>query len=127
MVIPVQTRKKMLAAVERGESVAAVARRFEITEHGLHQLIKRCRERGTIEPLKPGPKGPTKLTTKDDTKMLALIKADPGMTLKQVASHLSAQVVESTVYRSLKRLGVSLKKVHDRPRTTAAGRRRASS
>ncbi len=110
MVIPVQTRKKMLASVERGESVASVASRFEITERGLHQLIKQCRERDTIEPLKSGPKGPTKLTAKDDTKMLALIKADPGVTLKQIASHLSAQVVESTVHRSLKRLGVSLKK-----------------
>ena len=107
MVIPVQTRKKMFAAVERGESVA---RRFEITERGLHQIIKRCRERGTIEPLKSGPKGPTKLTAKDDTKMLALIKADSGVTLKRIASHLSVQVVESTVCRSLKRLGVSLKK-----------------
>ncbi len=110
MVIPVQTRKKMLAAVGRGESVASVARRFEITERGLHQLIQRCRERGTIEPLKFGPKGSTKLTAKDAAKMLALIKADPGVTLKQIASHLSVEVVESTVHRSLKRLGVSLKK-----------------
>ncbi len=110
MQIPVQTRRKMLAAVERGESVASVARRFEVTERGLHKLIKRCRERGTIEPLKPGPKGPTKLTPKDDAKMLALVRADPGVTLKQIASHLSAEVVESTVCRSLQRLGLSLKK-----------------
>ena len=110
MLIPVQTRKRMLAAVERGESVASVARRFEITERGLHQIIKQRRERGTIEPLKFGPKGPTKLTAKDDAKMLALIKADPGVTLKKIASHLSVEVVESTVHRRLKRLGVSLKK-----------------
>lgn len=110
MVIPVQTRKKMLAAVERGEAVASVARRFEITERGLHQIIKQCRERGTIEPLKSGPKGPTKLTAQDDAKMLALIKADPGVTLKQIALHLSVEVVESTVHRSLKRLRVSLHK-----------------
>ena len=109
MLIPVQTRRKMLAAVERSESVASVARRFEVTERGLHKLIKRCRERGTIEPLKPGPKGPTKLTPKDDAKMLALIKADQGVTLRQIATHLSVQVVESTVHRSLKRLGLSLK------------------
>ena len=48
----------MLAAVERGGSVASVAERFEVTERGLHKLIKRLRERGTIEPIKPGPKGP---------------------------------------------------------------------
>ena len=51
----------MLAAVERGEPVAHVARRFEV-ERGLHKLIRRVRERGTLEPAKPGPKKPTKLT-----------------------------------------------------------------
>ena len=110
MPIPVQTRRKMLAAVERGESVASVARRFEVTERGLHKLIKRCRQRGTIEPDKPGPKKPTKLTPEDDAKMLELIRDDPGVTLREIASQLGNKVVESTISRRLKVLGISLKK-----------------
>jgi transposase len=100
----------MLAAVERGESVASVAQRFEVTERGLHKILKRYRERGTLEPDKPGPKKPTKLTPADDRKMLALIEQDPGITLNQIRAQLSVQVAESTVCRRLKKLGITLKK-----------------
>jgi len=107
-----ELRKKMLAAVERGESVSSVAARFEVTRRGLEKLIRRCEERGTIEPLRPGPKKPTKLTPADDAKMGTLIEADPGITLKAIIPHLSVEVVESTVYRRLQKLGYSLKKSH---------------
>ena len=110
MVIPVAMRRKMVAAVGRGESVASVARRFEVTQRGLHMLLKRLREGRSIEPDKPGPKGPTKLTPADDAKMLALIEADPGITLKRIAGRLSVEVAESTVCRRLKKLGLTLKK-----------------
>lgn len=76
MPIPVQTRKKMLAAVERGAAVASITRRFEITERGLHTLICRCQERGTLEPARPGPKKPIKLPPEDDATMLALIETE---------------------------------------------------
>lgn len=110
MLIPLEMRKRMLAAVERGESVASVARRFEVTQRGLHKLIRRCRERGTLEPARPGPKEPIKLTAADDAKMLAMIRADPGVTLRELASQLSVPVAQSTVSRRLKKLGVTLKK-----------------
>jgi len=110
MIFGPSLRKKMLAAVERGESIASVARRFEVSERGLHKLIRRCRERGTIEPLKPGPKKPTKLTPADDAKMIELIQHDPGITLREIIPHLSVQVAESTVCRRLKKLNYTLKK-----------------
>jgi len=110
MRIPIEMRKKMLAAVERGEPVRRVARRFEVTERGLHKLMKRVRERGSLEPAKPGPKGPTKLTPADDAKMLEMIERDPGVTLNAIRAQLSVEVAESTVCRRLKKLGVSLKK-----------------
>ncbi len=65
----------MLTAVERGEPIVAVARRFGVSERGLHKLITRCKEHGTIEPLKPGPKKPIKLTSIDDAVMLSMISA----------------------------------------------------
>ncbi len=110
MPIPVATRKKMLAAVERGESVVSVARRFEITQQGLHKLIKRCRERGTIEPRTPGPKGPNKLTPADDETMRSMIAEDPGVTLREIVTRMSEPVAESTLSRRLTALGITLKK-----------------
>ncbi|MEM1186753.1 MAG: hypothetical protein AAGI53_17345 [Planctomycetota bacterium] len=109
MRIPIEMRRRMLAAVDRGEPVVSVARRFEVTPEGLHRLIRRVRERGTLEPAKPGPKRPTKLTPADDAKMLGLIGRDPGITLNAIRAQLSVEVAESTVCRRLKKLGVSLK------------------
>lgn len=109
---PMEMRKKMLAAVERGESVASVARRFEVSERGVRKLIHCCRQRGTLVPDKTGPKRPTKLTPADDETMRALIDADPGITLKRIATQLSVSVAESTVCRRLRKLGITLKKSH---------------
>ncbi|MGP1345518.1 MAG: hypothetical protein ACTS3F_02465 [Phycisphaerales bacterium] len=110
MLIPVQTRKKMIAAVERGESIYSVARRFEVTPQGLGKMIRTTRERGSIEPIKPGPKRPVKLTPADDATMLALIEADTGITLNAIRAKLSVEVAESTVCRRLQKLRISLKK-----------------
>lgn len=110
MAIPAETRWKMIAAVERGEPISSVARRFEVTPRGLRKMMRTVRERGSIEPLKSGPKGPVKLTPEDDAMMLALIEADPGITLNAIRAKLSVEVAESTVCRRLKRLRISLKK-----------------
>lgn len=110
MRIPIEMRKKMLAAVGRGEPVNAVARRFEVTPQGLRKLIRAVRERGDLSPAKPGPKRPIKLTPADDAKMLELIERDPGVTLNAIRAHLSVGVAESTVCRRLRKLGVTLKK-----------------
>ena len=36
--------------------------------------------------------------------------ADPGLTLQQLAGHMHVTVVESTIHRALKKLGISFKK-----------------
>jgi transposase len=110
MRIPVEMRKKMVAAVERGEAIASVARRFEVSERGVRKLVCACRERGTFEPMTPGPKGPIKLTPEDDAIMRRLVREDPGITLKQIMTQLTVNVAESTVCRRLQALGMSFKK-----------------
>lgn len=110
MRIPVAMRKRIVAAVERGKSVASVAQRFEVSERGVRKLIRACRERGTLEPMTPGPKGPIKLTPEDDAIMRRLVREDPGITLKQIMAKLTVSVAESTVCRRLKKLGLSFKK-----------------
>lgn len=57
-----RTPVEMLAAVERGEAVNAVARRFEVTPQGLRK-VRTC---GDPTPLKPGPRKPTMLTPQDE-------------------------------------------------------------
>ena len=102
-------REKILAAVDRGESAAAVGRRFDIHERTVRQFIRR-REAGRLEPDKSGPRGPIKLTLADHQKLRELVAADPGLTLKQLAEQMSVPVAESTIHRALKKLGLSFKK-----------------
>jgi len=102
-------RRKVLSAFDRGESAAAVARRFDIHERTVRDFVRR-REAGRLQPAKPGPRGPIKLTEADHRKLRELVAADPGITLKQLAGHMSAPVVESTIHRALKSLGLSFKK-----------------
>jgi transposase-like protein len=52
--IPVQTRRSMIAAVQRGESIPSVAARFEVTPQGLAKIIHTTRARGSLQPLKSG-------------------------------------------------------------------------
>lgn len=61
---------------------------------GIHKLIKHSQDNGMLEPFKPGPKKPTKLTPEDNARMLELIDQNPGITLREIISHLSAKVAE---------------------------------
>ena len=110
MAIPVQTRQKMLDAIDRGESVASVARRFEVSQYGLRRLRKAVQERGTLQPAKTGPKRHLKLTDADLQLMRDQVEANPGITLRELQAQLSVQVAESTVCRALKKMGMSFKK-----------------
>ncbi len=71
-----------------------------------------CRrsERGALAADKPGPKGSVKLTTNDEAVILRVVAERPGITANEVIAMLSVPVVESTVCRAFKRLGLRLKK-----------------
>lgn len=102
-------RMKVLAACDRGESAASISRRFDISARTVREF-KRRRAAGQIEPSKPGPQGPIKLSEADFNKMRELVTTQPGLTLDQIAEHMSVRVWPSTIHRALKKLGISLKK-----------------
>ena len=102
-------REKVVAALDRGESAASVARRFEMHPETVREFRAR-RDAGRLEPDKSGPRGPIKLTRTDHARLRELVAADPGLTLKQLADEMSVPVAESTIHRALKKLGLSFKK-----------------
>ena len=102
-------RERVVAAVNAGETIAVVARRFWVSRPAVRDWRDRA-GRGGLMPGKPGPKGSIKLTEADDRLMREQIAMRPGITAKELMPMLSVSVVESTVCRRLKRLGLSLKK-----------------
>lgn len=105
MAYSMDLRMKVLAAVDRGESEASVARRFEIGERTVRRFKRLRRESGSFEPRKP-----TKITEADDQVMRDAVAAWPGITAMELIPLLSVTVAECTVCRRLKKLGLTLKK-----------------
>lgn len=120
MAYSMDLRERVVKAVEAGERVATVARRFSVSWPTVKDWQQRAR-RGALAPDKPGPKKPLKLTEADDEVMRQQVNADPGITAEALIPMLSVTVANSTVSRRLIRLGLSLKKVAQARRTTTAG------
>ena len=109
MTYSMDLRQRVVAAVAGGESIAVVAQRFCVSRPTVGDWQNRDK-RGELTPGKPGPKRSTKLTEADDELMHQQVASRPGITAKQLMPMLSVSVVESTVCRRLKKLGLSLKK-----------------
>ena len=110
MATDLQTRRKVMAALERGESAASIARRFEVGERTVYRLQQRVRSGRSLTPDPTGPKGSMKLTPDDERLLVEAVAERPGITAKELIPRLSVKVVESTVCRAWKRLGLSRKK-----------------
>ena len=102
-------RRKVVAALEQGHSVASVARRFDVDEKTVRSYRRRAAQ-DRLLPDRSGPKGPVKLTNADLRTLACEVAKHPGVTLRQLQGKLSVPVAESTVCRTLKRLGLSFKK-----------------
>ena len=102
-------RRRVVAAVKAGASMNSVAKRFMIRQPTVADWCGR-EQAGRLEPDKPGPTGPRVLSEADDEVMRQQVAARPGITAKELMPLLSASVVESTVCRRLKALGLRLKK-----------------
>lgn len=110
MAYSMDLRLKVLTAVDRGESEASVARRFEIGERTVRRFKRLRRESGSVAPRKTGPRKPTKITEADDQVMRDAVATRPGITAMELIPMLGVTVVECTVCRRLKKLGLTLKK-----------------
>ena len=109
MAYSMDLRERVVAAVNRGEAIAAVAQRFEVARPTVRDWRDRAR-RDALMPGVPGPKSPTKITPEDDRLMRDMIAKRPGITANELRAMLSVEVAECTVCRRLKKLGLTLKK-----------------
>ena len=73
-----------------------------------------------------GPAGSGEAHAADLQTLRDELAVEPGLTLRQLKAKLSVPVAESTVCRTLQKLGLTLKKVVDRRRTRPVRRRRAA-
>lgn len=115
-------RERVVGAIERGMSRRAAARQFLVGDSTAITWFGRYQETGSIEPV---PRNKSNRSRLNDHRewLLELIKAEPDLTLEEIAARLAerhVKAVPSAVWRFYERNGISLKKTEhaaeqDRP------------
>jgi len=117
-------RERILKACDSGGKTKVVAQRFEVSESCVRTLKRRRRTTGKIAAL-PKNSGPKPKLKAHEGKLRTLIAAQPDATREELRERLGVDVQRSTLWHTIDRLGLSVKK--NRARQRAAARRRAKS
>ncbi len=119
-------RKRLIAAVEDGQSCRSAAKRFGIAASTAIKWMGRWRREGHAHPRAMGGDRHSHRVEAHAPEILNLIATTPDMTLAEIAAHLERvhglRVGQSTVWRLLDRHGLTFKKNGARQRAATARR-----
>jgi putative transposase len=115
-------RVRVLAACDDGMGTAEAAEAFSVSPAWVRRLKQRRREGGGIGPRAPARPGPALAPHAD--RLLALVRGHPGLTAGEYRDRLGVGVSALTVWRMLRRLGLTHKKSPPGGRAGPAGGRR---
>jgi len=113
-------RKRVLRASDGGMSAAAVAARYDVSLAWVYRLVQRRRETGSIEPRKQTKFRGRALSSDQEVRLVALITARPDATLAELQHALPTRAALSTLWRTIDRLGLTVKKNRTRRRAAPA-------
>lgn len=95
-------------------SVRETARVFHVSPNTVHLLQKRFAETGHLEPKRTGGTLPRLVSAEGELFLLALLATDPDLTLEALrqrhADAYGIAVSMGTMFNTLRRLGITLKK-----------------
>jgi putative transposase len=106
-------RERIVRAVEGGNSIRAVARRFAVSPSAAIKLMQRVEATGSPEPEQAGGRKPLLLEPHAEA-LRGLVEAESDITLVEIQAALERRFEVtaglSTIHRMLRRLGLRLKK-----------------
>ncbi len=104
-------RERVAAAVDHGEgSQREIARRFRVSLTFVFRLLRRRRDAGTLEPKPHGGCPPPALAPDELRRLAGLIREQPDATLEQLRQRGGFSCSLTTLWRALRRLGLTRKK-----------------
>ena len=112
-------RMRIAADCDAGMRVVDVAHKYHVSRRVVHQLLKLRRESGSLAPRQGKPGRKRKLESYRQEIEVA-IDENADLTLQDLIDRFALSVSRSTLWESLKRWGLSLKKSHSRGRTVTA-------
>ena len=133
--ISMDLRVRIFEARQEGETTAEVAERFAVSPAFVRRLLQRHRETGSLAP-PGGRRGPRPILAGRAQDLRRLHAERPDLYPAEIAARLGLAVAPLTVWRMLRRLGLTFKKSRPAPpsrggptsgRHANAGRRSSSS
>lgn len=112
-------RARVLAACEAGVPTRAVAQQYQVRRAWVDRLKQRWREAGEMGPRRPRRFKPQALAGHME-QLRALVAAQPALTLAEIRHALGVSCSVVSVWRAVRRLGVTGKKSPVRAGTDAA-------
>ena len=102
-------RERVLADFDGGMGNDAVARKYRVSSRWVFKLRRQRDQTGQIAPRR-GRTGPPRLLAGQDERLAELVRQRPDATLRELRDELGLSMSLVTVWRALKRLGLTLKK-----------------
>ena len=102
-------RERVLKDCDAGAGTRAVAEKYAVSEAWVRRLKQRRRETGSIGPRVATP-GPAPALAAHHDRLRALVREAPGLTAAEYGDRLGVAVAAVTVWRALRRLGLTFKK-----------------
>jgi transposase len=113
-------RKRVAKAWDASGDADTVAEQYEVSRAWVHRLIQRRRETGSLAPRSQTKFRGRALTVAEEKRLTALILARPDATLTELRDAMPTTAALSTLWRTIDRLGFTLKKNGPRRRTAPA-------
>jgi transposase len=112
-------RKRVAKAWECSGNADAIAAHYEVSRAWVHRLIQRRRETGSLAPRKQVKFRRRVLTDHEEQRLVALLLARPDATLTELRDAIPTTAALSTMWRTIDRLGFTLKKNGTRRRAAS--------
>jgi|SRR5690242_7863598 transposase len=117
--ISMDLRVRIFEARQAGETTAEVADRFAVSPAFVRRLIQRHRETGSLAP-STARRGPAPRLADQAGRLRQLNAEHPDLTPAEVRDRLGVPVSPLTVWRMLRRLGLTFKKSPSAPPSRTA-------
>jgi transposase len=112
-------RKRVAKAWDSGLDADAVAEKYDVSRAWVHRLMQRRRETGSLAPRQQTKFRRRTLSSAEEARLVALMHARPDATLVELRAALPTTAGLSTLWRTIDRLGFTLKKNGTRRRTAS--------
>jgi transposase len=103
-------RQRVLAECDKGAATSAVAARFSVSPAWVRRLKQRRREAGGVEPRRGRPGPARALAGAADAALAELARREPDLSAAEYRDRLGLAASAVTVWRALRRLGLTFKK-----------------